>query len=284
MNLLAQEGRSLTPGPSPLGAIGRAGVGTAQQLNRNKLLEAQIGLSNARAASSRNNPQNRNVQSTFQGANGNIHLVTRDGQVKDTGIPFNEKIKFVEQDDGSIIALDSSSGERLGVPVTPEQAKDATIRAVTGSAQAQAVVEQPAAQDKANRLLSQLDDLENHAGLTGAVGLKSSSSLFGARETPFSGTDEASFVALVDQVGGAVFLEAFQELKGGGHITEIEGQKAEQAVARIRNRSQGENAYKQAIQELREIIQTGLARRAKEAAGDFSPNQSGTVNFSDLPE
>jgi hypothetical protein len=44
MNLLAQEGRSLTPGPSPLGAIGRAGLGTAQQLNQNRLLEERTRI------------------------------------------------------------------------------------------------------------------------------------------------------------------------------------------------------------------------------------------------
>lgn len=54
MNLLAQSGRSLTPGPSPLGAIGRAGLANQQQQRQSgiddlqkRLIESTIGLRTA---------------------------------------------------------------------------------------------------------------------------------------------------------------------------------------------------------------------------------------------
>jgi hypothetical protein len=132
LNLLAQEGRSLTPGPGPLGAIGRAGVATGQQLNRNRLLEAQIGLTGARTKSEEQTTARGgvggNVQTSFKGANGNMHIITRDGRTKDLGVPFNENIKFFEQPDKSVIGVDASSGERIGTVISPDEAAAATTR------------------------------------------------------------------------------------------------------------------------------------------------------------
>jgi hypothetical protein len=38
----------------------------------------------------------------------------------------------------------------------------------------------------------------------------------------------------MEQIGGKNFLQAYQQLKGGGSITEIEGTKAEAAQARLK--------------------------------------------------
>ncbi len=40
------------------------------------------------------------------------------------------------------------------------------------------------------------------------------------------------FNAMLDQVQGGAFLQAFESLKGGGQITQIEGEKATQAIVR----------------------------------------------------
>jgi hypothetical protein len=69
----------------------------------------------------------------------------------------------------------------------------------------------------------------------------------------------------IEQLQGKVFLEAFESLKGGGAITEIEGIKAERAEARL-NRAQSDDAYRQALAELAEIIATGIDR-ARNRAG-----------------
>lgn len=57
LNILAQQGYSTTPGPGPLGVIGRAGLATQQQkqigeqLNlQNELLRARIGLADRKAS------------------------------------------------------------------------------------------------------------------------------------------------------------------------------------------------------------------------------------------
>ena len=70
----------------------------------------------------------------------------------------------------------------------------------------------------------------------------------------------------MDQILGKTFMEAFAGLKGGGQITEIEGQKAQEAISRIGSMSQSEEAWKQAAQELIDIARKGL-ERARQAAG-----------------
>ncbi|MCH7663066.1 MAG: hypothetical protein IH859_04255, partial [Chloroflexi bacterium] len=235
--------------------------------------ESQI-LRNQSLAGAGANPTAGNVQSTFKGANNNIWIVSRNGQVKDTGIAFNENVKFFTQGDGSVIGVDASSGERLGTVITPKEAEAATnrgeINKQTSQTQAKAITDLPKVEAKTQTNFDLLEKLENHPGLPGLIGLKSASSLFGARETPLAGSPEADALAIVDQISGSVFLEAFQELKGGGHITEIEGEKAEQAIARIKNRDQSEGGYLEAIKDLKAVMQQGLQRQRRAAQGDFS--------------
>ena len=70
------------------------------------------------------------------------------------------------------------------------------------------------------------------------------------------GTD---LVSKIDQMQGQAFLQAFQSLKGGGAITEREGQAALNAVARLQ-RTQSQEAFQASLQELRTIIERGKRR------------------------
>jgi hypothetical protein len=75
------------------------------------------------------------------------------------------------------------------------------------------------------------------------------------------GTAPADFQVLLDQIGGQQFLQAFETLKGGGQITEVEGRKATEAMARM-NPRQSEEAFLQGVSEFQNIV-----RAAKERAG-----------------
>ena len=70
------------------------------------------------------------------------------------------------------------------------------------------------------------------------------------------GTD---LVSKIEQMQGQAFLQAFQSLKGGGAITEREGQAALNAVARLQ-RTQSQEAFQASLQELRTIIERGKRR------------------------
>ena len=93
-----------------------------------------------------------------------------------------------------------------------------------------------------------LTSLRNHKGLAGVVGVPNA---YGA--LPIPGTQEANFKALLKQVEGDAFLQAFNDLKGGGQITEIEGKKATEAKIRLDN-AQTEEAFKSALDEYISVI------------------------------
>lgn len=79
----------------------------------------------------------------------------------------------------------------------------------------------------------------------------------GARFVP--GTNAANFDALLSQVEGQQFLQAYEKLKGTGQITEIEGQKATDAMSRMK-RSVSETEFVKAAREFMGIVQAGLNR------------------------
>ena len=65
--------------------------------------------------------------------------------------------------------------------------------------------------------------------------------------------------SILNKIKGGVFLEAFKMLKGGGQITELEGQKAEQAQARLLE-TQSPEAFRDALAELRFYADIGRRR------------------------
>lgn len=70
--------------------------------------------------------------------------------------------------------------------------------------------------------------------------------------------------SILNKIKGGVFLAAFETLKGGGQITELEGTKAEQAQARLLE-TQSPEAFRDALAELR--FYADIARRR--AMGDY---------------
>jgi len=103
-----------------------------------------------------------------------------------------------------------------------------------------------------------IDKLINHPGrkwITGATSV--------APIVP--GTPQADADALAKKIQGQTFLQAYQSLKGGGAITEVEGQKAEQAIAAL-SRAQTDEAYVAALKDLKGVLDRGLEKARKQAS------------------
>jgi len=83
------------------------------------------------------------------------------------------------------------------------------------------------------------------------------------------GSDTASYEVRQKQIEGKAFLEAFNALKGGGSITEKEGEKATAAIMRM-NKASKESEYISAARELQGILRTGM-ERSRARAGQTSP-------------
>ena len=109
------------------------------------------------------------------------------------------------------------------------------------------------------------------SGFKGAVGAG-----MGLRFIP--GTSEADFQAMNDQITGGAFLQAFNDLKGGGAITEKEGEKATNAITRMKL-SLSEKEYITAAREFQEVLRRGVenAQRKIKSGGAVSPASTGDI-------
>ena len=147
----------------------------------------------------------------------------------------------------------------------------------------------PLVEDTANEALSQIEGLiggakvnskgqvvyergakQAHPGFESAIGA-SISKLF--TEEPVSGTSRADFVSRLKQLQGGAFLEAYNTLRGGGAITEKEGEKATAARNRM-NVAQSEGEFISAAREYENIIRTGVARAKAMAQGTVGAQPS----------
>lgn len=95
---------------------------------------------------------------------------------------------------------------------------------------------------------------ENYVGATWLPGMRF-----------IEGSDAASFEPLYKAIKGQAFLDAFQRLKGGGQITEIEGQKATEALLKL-DKAQNEKDFIKYAREFQENLQRGM-ELAKNKAG-----------------
>lgn len=113
-----------------------------------------------------------------------------------------------------------------------------------------------------------LAELKGHAGMGTSVGAKGMEYLFGIKKEPIGGTKAADFYTLLEQVQGGTFMQAFNNLKGGGQITEQEGAKATAAIARL-NPRQSEEGFAKAL-----IDFDGVLAQAQARAQAGAPQQS----------
>lgn len=113
--------------------------------------------------------------------------------------------------------------------------------------------------------------VQPHAGFTSAVGAPTLSSGFGVAGY-LPATDTTNFKERLEQIKGETFLQAFNTLKGGGQITEVEGAKATAALNRM-SKSQSEVEFIKAAREFEDNIQKGMEIARKRAG---MPNQPAT--------
>lgn len=142
-----------------------------------------------------------------------------------------------------------------------------TAATETAKKEAEAAFDAPTAIDKGNEALGLVDDLLKSPGFGTAVG---TSRMFGLHKIP--GTDARNFDIRLDQIKGQQFLQAFETLKGGGQITEVEGRKATDAISRM-NPEASEQEFTKAANEFKAIIQRGI-ERAQKAGGMPAPSST----------
>lgn len=155
------------------------------------------------------------------------------------------------------------------------QAYQTAAGGVQGTQQATAAVNLPQTIAQAEESIKLIDSILDDPAMPKVVGVPESLSGATSRMgAPVMGSPEAGFMAKVDQLTGRQFLQAFETLKGGGQITEVEGKKATDAISRMTKLGQSEESYRQAAEEFKQIIQNAV-NRAKMKAGQSAGGATG---------
>ena len=172
-----------------------------------------------------------------------------------------------------IAGLETAARMKQQLEYEPKIKSRVTEADIVAKAAADARVNLPKAENQAQDALNLINSIGNDPGLSTVVGAPNP--LQG--RIPFIGnvvgSPAADFQAKLDQLGGKQFLEAFEALKGGGQITEVEGKKATSAIARMQT-SQSEKAFKEALGELKGIVQRGVEGARSKAGGRTYPAEA----------
>lgn len=151
-----------------------------------------------------------------------------------------------------------------GAAATIETTADVAAATAEGAAAATAIVELPALVEQSRATINSINGLRNDPALgrvTGAMWLNP--------EKLIPGTPAYDFMERSKQVAGKVFAQAYETLKGGGPITEIESEEAKKAIARM-STAQSKEAYLEALDDFESSIRRAVAAKEKESSGDFS--------------
>lgn len=162
---------------------------------------------------------------------------------------------------GTTVAILDANGTVIGYQ--PKDIAGEKRAGVVGTRQGENEVNAPGAVLKAEQMLTAVDGILNDPNLSKSVGVWS---LVGA----VPNTPQYDFAQRAQQLQGQAFLQAFESLKGGGQITEVEGNKAQQAIGRL-STAQSEKAYREALGELRGVIVAAQERQKKIVEGAATP-------------
>ncbi len=138
---------------------------------------------------------------------------------------------------------------------------------VMGKAQGEAAADLPSFERKSQQIINQIDALIKDPKLSGMTGY----SAYLPNVSPSSQGTQAR----MDQVTGKAFVQAFQDMKGAGAITELEGAKAAAALTRLQNPYQSDSDYRAALEEFKQEVQSMADTVRSRASGIRTPQQQG---------
>jgi len=204
-----------------------------------------------------------------------ILQIGKNGKAVQTALP--EGVKLSKEP----IKIDAGTHWVLLDPITRQPVgqveknnEEAAFQSGFGTAAGKAAAERidalPGAIAKADNMMATIDGILNDPALDVSTGW-----LSWMQQVP--GTDQYRFGQRALQLQGQSFLQAFESLKGGGQITEVEGAKATQAIGRLSTAQSAED-YRDALDELKGII-AAAKQRTQAAAGG---SQGGAGSFTVL--
>ena len=207
-----------------------------------------------------------NVQSTFTGEDGTQYIVRRDGSLEPLGVKARNPFQITDVG-GVPTAVDRLTGQGQEVASAQQVGSNkAEIETITANETFRREQEQSLPKEIAqiDRGIATLETLKDSPGFNSRYG-------FASVIPAIPGTQMADTQAIIDQLGGQAFLTAFESLKGGGQITEIEGQKATQAMTILTSQGIRPETAAQAIEDLIEVRDSAKKRMTAQAQSSYAP-------------
>lgn len=173
--------------------------------------------------------------------------------------------------DGELYKFNNRTGELMPAdivagrydPVTQGNiAQSKEMGKTLGGDRAQAQIDLPKAEVAAGETERLIDELITHPGMKDVIGFPDNP-LVAKGLVP--GTEAASFRSRLNQITGRTFMEIFPTLKGGGQITEIEGEKGQRSINRM-NTATTEKEFVAAANDLKAEIKR-LKKIVRQRAG-----------------
>lgn len=164
--------------------------------------------------------------------------------------------------------VDAKTGAPIGS--VPIDNKGKALATAQGAAQSDAGTKLPGIETSTDEAIKNIDVLTDPKNdemldtLTGWSGLI----------TRFQPGQTKDFQARIEQLTGQSFLQAMESLRGTGQITEVEGTKATQAIARLQQ-SQSKEGFKAALLDLKNVLEE-IRQNMRVRAGQSAPAQTAT--------
>lgn len=178
-----------------------------------------------------------------------------------------------------VIPLSDLTREAEGAATVAGATKEAQV---TAGAQAEAKANLPLAEAKHGVIIDQISKVMEHPALEVATGF-TGAALEAMPDMFTAGTGYADFQTLRKQLQGKTFLSAFETLKGGGQITEVEGTKATEAMARLQA-AQTDKAFISALRDFDHELNIMMDVGYQKAAGKPVYNQKTGQLLWEMPD
>jgi hypothetical protein len=170
---------------------------------------------------------------------------------------------------------DKLTGQPAG-PAYPINNAQKALDTGMGASQAATKSALPAAVDNANFALKYIDDLLKSAPDTTALGDSVPGGYLAQVKRALPASEAYGFQNRVNQVNSTGFLQAFNALRGGGQISNVEGEKATSAISRMQTATSRSEFIKGA-NDFKSVLQVGIQRAQRQAGGDFTPTPAGEI-------
>ena len=180
------------------------------------------------------------------------------GETRDLAIPGAGGRMLTPTHDtdlGTSVITRDKYGTVIGT--TPKDIAGAAAAREVGTESGKAEFALPAIENKVRLANKYIDELTTDPTLKYAVGVL-------GNLPAMPGTAQADVVARIQQVQGMAFLAAFESLRGGGQISNVEGEKASVAFARLQRPQSIDDAIA-ALNDLKDVVNSGLVVARKQA-------------------